>query len=80
MARLYGVKSIPATYLLDQNGKVYRTGLRGKALDKAIEKLLAKGGAGQEELSPGRTVSFRARGLLRSRPSFRPGWAKGTPL
>jgi len=43
IALLYEVKSIPATYLLDQNGKVYRTGLRGKALDKAIEKLLAKG-------------------------------------
>jgi len=42
VAQLYGVQSIPATYLIDQNGKVYRTGLRGKALDKAIEKLLAK--------------------------------------
>ena len=30
IAVLYGVKSIPATYLLDQNGKVYRTGLRGQ--------------------------------------------------
>jgi thiol-disulfide isomerase/thioredoxin len=44
IAQLYGVKSIPATYLLDQNGKVYRTGLRGKALERAVQKLLAKGG------------------------------------
>ena len=36
------MQSIPATYLIDQNGKIYRIGLRGKALDKAIEKLLAK--------------------------------------
>jgi thiol-disulfide isomerase/thioredoxin len=43
LAVLYGVQSIPATYLIDQEGKIYRTGLRGKALDKAIEKLLAKG-------------------------------------
>ena len=43
IAVLYEVKSIPATYLLDQNGKVYRTGLRGKALERAVEKLLAKG-------------------------------------
>jgi thiol-disulfide isomerase/thioredoxin len=42
LAQLYGVQSIPATYLIDQSGKVYRVGLRGKALDKAIEKLLAK--------------------------------------
>jgi thiol-disulfide isomerase/thioredoxin len=46
LAQLYEVKSIPATYLLDQDGKVYRVGLRGKALDKAIEKLLAKSAGG----------------------------------
>jgi thiol-disulfide isomerase/thioredoxin len=45
VGQLYGVQSIPATYLIDQNGKIYRTGLRGKALDKAVEKLLSKGAA-----------------------------------
>jgi peroxiredoxin len=43
LAVLYEVKSIPATYLLDREGKVYRTGLRGKALERAVEKLLARG-------------------------------------
>jgi thiol-disulfide isomerase/thioredoxin len=45
LAVLYGVSSIPATFLIDKAGKVYRVGLRGKALDEAIEKLLADGGA-----------------------------------
>jgi thiol-disulfide isomerase/thioredoxin len=45
LGQLYGVQSIPATYLIDQSGKVYRVGVRGKALDKAIDKLLSKGGA-----------------------------------
>lgn len=42
LAVLYGVSSIPATYLIDRAGNVYRIGLRGKALDAAIEKLLAQ--------------------------------------
>lgn len=42
IAQLYGVQSIPATYLIDQSGKIYRVNVRGKALDKAIERLLAK--------------------------------------
>lgn len=42
LAQLYEVKSIPATWLLDTEGKIYRTGLRGDALDAAVEKLLAK--------------------------------------
>lgn len=42
VANLYDVKSIPATWLIDQNGKIYRAGLRGKALEKAIETLLAR--------------------------------------
>jgi thiol-disulfide isomerase/thioredoxin len=45
LGQLYGVQSIPATYLIDQNGKIYRMGLRGKALEKAVEKLLSKGAA-----------------------------------
>ena len=43
LAVLYGIKSIPATFLLDQNGKIFRTGLRGDALDVAIERLLKDG-------------------------------------
>jgi thiol-disulfide isomerase/thioredoxin len=43
VSQLYGVQSIPATYLIDQNGKIYRTGLRGKALERAVDRLLAKG-------------------------------------
>ena len=41
IGQLYGVRSIPATYLLDRDGKVHRMGLRGKDLEAAIEKLLA---------------------------------------
>jgi thiol-disulfide isomerase/thioredoxin len=36
----YGIQSIPATFLLDKDGKVVRKGLRGPALERAIEKLL----------------------------------------
>lgn len=42
IAQLYGVQSIPATYLLDRDGKIARIGLRGEALDKAVAKLLEK--------------------------------------
>jgi thiol-disulfide isomerase/thioredoxin len=47
LAVLYDVKGIPATFLIDQDGKIYRTNLRGKALERSVEKLLAKrtGGA-----------------------------------
>jgi thiol-disulfide isomerase/thioredoxin len=45
LAQLYGIQSIPATYLIDRTGKVHRIGLRGKALDTAIEKLLSQGEA-----------------------------------
>jgi thiol-disulfide isomerase/thioredoxin len=37
----YGVNAIPRTYLLDRDGKVYRLGLRGPALPREVEKLLA---------------------------------------
>ena len=43
VAVAYGVQSIPATYLLDKEGKVYRVGLRGKDLEKAVAKLLGSG-------------------------------------
>ena len=39
---LYGVQSIPATYLDRPERQDLPDGLRGKALDRAIEKLLAK--------------------------------------
>src|SRR5262249_38234100 len=45
VAQLYGVRSIPQTYLLDQDGKIYRVGLRGDSLSRAVGALLAKGGA-----------------------------------
>jgi len=44
VAVAYGVTSIPCTYLLDRDGKVYRQGLRGPALGREIEKLLLSKG------------------------------------
>lgn len=41
-AKLYGVTSIPATYLLDAQGKVLAVNLRGKELEKAVELALRK--------------------------------------
>lgn len=41
-AKLYGVTSIPATYLLDAQGKVLAVNLRGKKLEKAVELALGK--------------------------------------
>jgi peroxiredoxin len=38
----YGVNSIPATYLLDGEGKIIAKNLRGDALEKAVAKALAK--------------------------------------
>jgi peroxiredoxin len=32
----YGINSIPATYLLDKEGKIIGKGLRGEALEKAV--------------------------------------------
>lgn len=37
---LYGVSSIPKTYLLDKEGKVVEVGLRGEALGKTVAKYL----------------------------------------
>jgi len=36
----FGVKTIPATYLIDPKGKIVRLELRGPALDRALEALL----------------------------------------
>ena len=38
-AQIYGVNSIPASYLIDQNGVIVGKNLRGPALDAALEKL-----------------------------------------
>ncbi len=42
LAAQYGIQSIPATFLLDGDGKIVASGLRGKQLDEELEKLLAK--------------------------------------
>lgn len=41
-AALYSITSIPATYLLDAQGKVLATNLRGQELEKAVELALGK--------------------------------------
>ena len=42
LAAKYGIQSIPATYLLDGEGKIIGKNLRGEALDEAVTKALAK--------------------------------------
>ena len=42
LAAKYGITSIPATYLLNGEGKIIGQDLRGEALDEAIAKALAK--------------------------------------
>jgi thiol-disulfide isomerase/thioredoxin len=39
-AALYGVNSIPRTFLLDRDGKIVATNLRGEELDKKVEELI----------------------------------------
>ena len=41
-AKLYGVRGIPAAFLLDKTGKIVATNLRGAELDQALEKLFAE--------------------------------------
>jgi thiol-disulfide isomerase/thioredoxin len=41
-AKLYGVMSIPASFLLDKDGKIIASNLRGAELDKKLEELLGK--------------------------------------
>lgn len=41
-ARIYGVSSIPTNFLIDANGTILSSGLRGPALDAALEKLLVE--------------------------------------
>ncbi|MBB4118056.1 peroxiredoxin [Mesonia hippocampi] len=40
IAKLYGIRSIPATYILDENGIIVAKNLRGKALEDKIAELL----------------------------------------
>jgi thiol-disulfide isomerase/thioredoxin len=42
LAVKYGIQAIPATYLLDGNGVIIATDLRGDALDQAVAKALPK--------------------------------------
>lgn len=39
-AALYGVSSIPRTFLIDKEGKIVATNLRGEELDRKVEELL----------------------------------------
>ena len=42
IAKMYGVRSIPATFLLDENGKIIDKKLRGTALENKIASLLGQ--------------------------------------
>jgi peroxiredoxin len=42
IAKQYGVKSIPATFLIDREGKIRYKSLRGKQLEVAVEKLVSE--------------------------------------
>lgn len=42
VAKLYNISSIPATYILDSEGKIAAKNLRGKALELKIQELLNK--------------------------------------
>lgn len=42
LAKKYGIQSIPATYLIGPDGKIIGVNLRGKALEKAVEKAIGK--------------------------------------
>lgn len=41
LAQAYGINSIPATFLLDRDGKIVAKGLRGDALAQKVSELLA---------------------------------------
>jgi peroxiredoxin len=42
VAKLYGIRSIPANYLIDPSGKIIAKGLRGEALSAKLAELLNK--------------------------------------
>ncbi len=41
-AKLYGVRGIPATFLIDKSGKIVAANLRGAELEQALEKLVSE--------------------------------------
>jgi peroxiredoxin len=47
LGRKYGITSIPATFLLDREGKIVARNLRGKALEAAVAKALGEPAAKQ---------------------------------
>jgi peroxiredoxin len=42
VAQLYNINAIPATFILDKDGKIVAKNLRGQALDKKVQELLAQ--------------------------------------
>jgi thiol-disulfide isomerase/thioredoxin len=42
LGRKYGIRGIPATFLLDGNGKIIDKNLRGEKLEQAVEKAVGK--------------------------------------
>lgn len=44
VAQLYGVRSVPQTFLIDENGKIIAHNLKGPALEAAIKKALEEQG------------------------------------
>jgi len=43
VAVLYGIRAVPASFLIDPSGKIIATGLRGEILNKKLETLFGKG-------------------------------------
>lgn len=41
-AKLYGVSSIPCTFLLDREGRILARGLRGPELERALQQLFGE--------------------------------------
>ena len=41
IAKSYQVRSIPATFILDENGRIIAKNLRGSALEQKLEELLS---------------------------------------
>lgn len=48
VAQLYGVKAIPAQFILDENGIIVAKNLRGEELDAKVKELLEKSNASEE--------------------------------
>ncbi len=49
LAREHGIRAIPATFLLDQEGKVAATDLRGEEVGREVARLLGEGAGGDAE-------------------------------